>query len=142
MIRTWVTLSILSLLFSLDQSEAKASGPVEIGVSRIDITPDHPVRLTGYGNRTNVFDSVEQKLWAKALVLAQKGKPTMVWITLDLIGFPGFFADALYYETNSKNWLKGSRAISSILLRIPTTGPRTGVLVNIFGKTLPPEQLA
>ena len=114
MIKKWIALSIFSLLFSLDQSVAKANGPVEIGVSQIDITPAYPMRLTGYGNRTDVFDSVEQKLWGKALVLAQKGKPTMVWITLDLIGFPGFFADAFVRTARSKDWIKGSSTIGSI----------------------------
>ncbi len=42
MIKKWIALSILSLLFSFDQSVAKANGPVEIGVSRIDITPASP----------------------------------------------------------------------------------------------------
>src|SRR5687768_1424587 len=104
--KNWIVLSFLAIFFSFDQGVARASAPIEIGVSRVDITPERPVRLTGYGNRTNVFDSVEQKLWAKALVLAQKGKPTMVWITLDLIGFPGFFADALYARLVQKLGLK------------------------------------
>lgn len=141
MTKKWIALSILSLLFLFDQGVAKANGPVEIGVSRIDITPDHPVRLTGYGNRTNVFDSVEQKLWAKALVLGQKGKPTMVWITLDLIGFPGFFADALYSRLVQKIRLN-DRAQLVVSATHTHNGPETGVLVNIFGETLPPNQLA
>ena len=33
-----------------------------IGISKTDITPTYPVRLTGYGNRTKVFDSVVQKI--------------------------------------------------------------------------------
>ena len=141
MINKWIALSILSLLFSFDQSVAKANGPVEIGVSRIDITPAYPVRLTGYGNRTNVFDSVEQKLWGKALVLGQKGKPTMVWITLDLIGFPGFFADALYARLVQKIGLK-DRAQLVVSATHTHNGPETGVLVNIFGVTPAPNQLA
>jgi Neutral/alkaline non-lysosomal ceramidase, N-terminal len=141
MINKWLALSILFLLFSFDQGITKARGPVEIGVSRVDITPDHPVRLTGYGNRTTVFDSVEQKLWAKALVLAQKGKPTMVWITLDLVGFPGFFADTLYTRLVQKVGLK-DRAQLVVSATHTHNGPETGVLVNIFGKTLPAEQLA
>ncbi len=99
-------MSGLSLLFLFDQGVASVGGPIEIGVSRIDITPDHAVRLTGYGARKDVFDSVEQKLWAKALVLGQKGKPTMVWITLDLIGFQRLFADALYARLVQKIGLK------------------------------------
>ena len=141
MIKKWIVLSILSLLFSFDESIAKANVPIEIGVSRIDITPEYPVRLTGYGNRTNVFDSVEQKLWGKALVLAQKGKPTMVWVTLDLIGFPGFFADALYARLVQKIGLK-DRAQLVVSATHTHNGPETGVLVNIFGVTLAPNQLA
>jgi len=141
MIKKWIALSVLFLLFSLDQSVAKVNRPVEIGVSRVDITPAYPVRLTGYGNRTNVFDSVEQKLWGKALVLAQKGKPTMVWITLDLIGFPGFFADALYARLVQKIGLK-DRAQLVVSATHTHNGPETGVLVNIFGVTPAPNQLA
>jgi len=140
MIKRWIALSVLFLFFSLDQSVGKANGPVEIGVSRIDITPAYPVRLTGYGNRTNVFDSVEQKLWGKALVLAQKGKPTMVWVTLDLIGFPGFFADSLYARLVKKIGLK-DRAQLVVSATHTHNGPETGVLVNIFGVTLAPNQL-
>ena len=141
MIRKWIVVSIVSLLFSFDQRVARASGPIEIGISRIDITPDHAVRLTGYGARRNVFDSVEQKLWAKALVLGQKGKPTMVWITLDLIGFQGFFADALFTRLTQKIGLK-NRAQLVLSASHTHNGPETGVLVNISGETVPPNQLA
>lgn len=136
-----ITLSTLFLLLSFDIGIAKESAPIEVGVSRIDITPDHPVRLTGYGDRKNVFDSVEQKLWAKALVLAQKGKPTMVWITLDLIGFHGSFADALFSRLVQKIGLK-DRSQLVVSATHTHNGPETGVLVNIFGVTQPPNQLA
>ena len=141
MIRNWIVLFILSLLLSFEHEVAKADRPIEIGVSRIDITPDHPVRLTGYGARKNVYDSVEQKLWAKALVLGQKGKPTMVWITLDLIGFQGIFADALYTRLVQEIGLK-DRAQLVLSASHTHNGPETGVLVNISGETVPPNQLA
>lgn len=133
-------LVIASLLFSFDQRSATAAS-IEIGVSRVDITPDHPVRLTGYGARKSVFDSVEQKLWAKALVLAQKGKPTMVWITTDLVGFHGAFANALYSRLTQKIGLK-DRAQMVMSASHTHNGPETGVLVNISGESVPPDQLA
>jgi len=141
MIRNWIVLFILTLLFSFEQIVAKTDRPIEIGISRTDITPDHPVRLTGYGARKNVFDSVEQKLWAKALVLRQKGKPTMVWITLDLIGFQSRFADALYVRLVQKIGLK-DRAQLVLSASHTHNGPETGVLVNISGESVPPNQLA
>jgi hypothetical protein len=139
----WIALiiTVFSFLFSFHISVAKTAPSVEIGVSRIDITPAYPVRLTGYGNRTHTFDSVEQKLWAKALVLGQKGKPTMVWITLDLVGFPGFFADALYERLVQKIGLK-DRAQLVVSATHTHNGPETGVLVNIFGTTPSPNELA
>jgi len=132
---------MIALLFSFHQRAAKTPGPMEIGVSRIDITPAYPVRLTGYGDRRKVFDSVEQKLWAKAIVLDQKGKQPMVWITLDLVGFPGFFADDLFGRLAKKIGLN-DRAQLVVSATHTHNGPETGVLLNIFGETLPPDQLA
>ena len=136
-----IAFTILSLLFSFYEDADAGSRPIDIGVSRIDITPTYPVRMTGYGNRTNVFDSIEQKLWAKALVLHQKGKPAMVWVTLDVVGFPGYFADALYARLVQKIGLK-ERAQLVVSATHTHNGPETGVLVNIFGATPSPNHLA
>ncbi|MBK5277851.1 MAG: neutral/alkaline non-lysosomal ceramidase N-terminal domain-containing protein [Bacteroidia bacterium] len=133
--------SMVAILMSFNSLSPKDDGQIEIGVSRIDITPDHPVRLTGYGNRKKVYDSVEQKLWAKALVFYQKGKQSMVWVTLDLVGFPGFFADELFSRLSNKIGLK-DRAQLVVSATHTHNGPETGVLINIFGETLPPSQLA
>lgn len=135
-----IAVPILLLLFSFQSRLHKDREALEIGVSRTDITPDHPVRLTGYGDRKNVFDSIEQKLWAKALVLDQKGKQPMIWVTLDLVGFPGFFADDLFERLSKKMSLK-DRAQLVISATHTHNGPETGVLLNIFGETLPPDQL-
>ena len=137
----FLAIPILVSLFSFRQQTQKDVASIEIGTGRIDITPEYPVRLTGYGNRTKVFDSVVQKLWAKALVLDQKGKQSMVWVTVDLVGFPGSLTDDLFSRLVQKIGLKdrGQLVVSATHTH---NGPETGVLINIFGKTLPPEQLA
>ncbi len=136
----FIAMPVLAVVFSFNSSQQQIAS-VEIGTGRIDITPEYPVRLTGYGNRTNVFDSVEQKLWGKVLVLDQKGKQPMVWVTLDLVGFPGFFADELFARLSSKIGLK-DRAQLVVSATHTHNGPETGVLLNIFGSTLPPNQFA
>ncbi len=128
-------------LLSFQERDKNDPASIEMGTGRIDITPDYPVRLTGYGNRTKVYDSVEQKLWGKVLVLDQKGKQPMVWVTLDLVGFPGFFADELFARLAPKMGLK-DRAQLVVSATHTHNGPETGVLLNIFGSTLPPNQLA
>lgn len=127
-------------LFGFHRAE-KNEGAIEIGIARVDITPEYPVRLTGYGNRTTVFDSITQPLWGKVLVLSQKGKQPVVWITLDLVGFPGYFADDLFNRISKKLGLK-ERSQLVVSATHTHNGPETGVLLNIFGTTLPPEQLA
>jgi putative membrane-bound dehydrogenase-like protein len=42
---------------------------VPIGAAVVDITPDYPVRLTGYGNRMKESDGVAAKIHARALVI-------------------------------------------------------------------------
>ena len=57
------------------------------GVARVVITPEHPVVLLGYGNRTGPFESVAQDIWAKALVIEDRSGRRGVIVTADLVGF-------------------------------------------------------
>lgn len=60
----------------------------DIGVATVDITPKHPVRLTGYGNRKTEFESVEQRLFAKALAIQPRNDAQYpkILITVDSLG--------------------------------------------------------
>ena len=51
------------------------------GASRVDITPDGPIWLSGYENRNKPSEGVEQRLFAKALVISIKssGWVASVW---------------------------------------------------------------
>ena len=40
------------------------------GVAEIDITPDYPIRMTGYGGRKTESEGTEQRLKARALAIA------------------------------------------------------------------------
>src|SRR5437773_11634201 len=43
--------------------------PIAVGVAQIDVSPDYPIRLTGYAVRKTESQGVEQRLWAKALAI-------------------------------------------------------------------------
>lgn len=49
----------------------KVQPPVPIGAAAIDITPGYPVRLSGYGNRTEETAVVASKIHARALVIGR-----------------------------------------------------------------------
>ena len=85
----------------------------EAGVERIDITPQHPIWLSGYGNRTHTSTGIRTRLWAKALVIRDERNQGVIIITTDLIGLPRAITDV----------------VSARLSRDHSV-PRTGILFN------------
>ncbi len=59
-----------------------------VGVARVDITPDYPVRLAGYAVRKTECDSVAQHIWAKALAIGTDRQHPTILITVDNCGVP------------------------------------------------------
>ena len=60
---------------------------VKIGVAKIDVTPDKPVVLAGYGGRTRPYEQIDTRLWARALVI--EGKQPVAFVVLDSCGITG-----------------------------------------------------
>ncbi|MEN3939898.1 neutral/alkaline non-lysosomal ceramidase N-terminal domain-containing protein [Prosthecobacter sp. SYSU 5D2] len=58
------------------------------GAASVDITPDYPVRLSGYGSRTTPHEGVEMRIRAKALALTWENTPPAVILTVDNCGVP------------------------------------------------------
>jgi len=50
---------------------ATAAKPVlySVGAAKVDVTPDYPVRLSGYGGRQRESEGVDQRLFARALAI-------------------------------------------------------------------------
>ena len=52
---------------------ASAQNSYLVGVASVDITPDYPIRLNGFGNRRAESEGVSQPIFAKALARLCKG---------------------------------------------------------------------
>jgi neutral ceramidase len=65
---------------------------LKAGVSRINITPSEPVRMSGYAARTEPFKGVHDDLFASAVVFENSTTKACV-ITADVIGFSNEFVD-------------------------------------------------
>ncbi|MFM8336163.1 MAG: hypothetical protein ACKODK_11420, partial [Opitutaceae bacterium] len=61
LLKTWV----VGLAFA----SSLAASPVPVGAARIDITPELPIRLSGYTNRPAEADRVGARLHARALAI-------------------------------------------------------------------------
>lgn len=84
-------------------SLAQASEPLfAVGVARVDITPDYPVRLGGFPARKGVSDGTAQRVWAKALAIGRDADRTIVIVTLDHGGIPGSVTDRVAARLKAK----------------------------------------
>src|SRR5262249_10201496 len=83
--RTWIRHlpAIVALSFAIPAVADGGAGPAgdlrSVGVAKIDITPDYPVRLSGFASRRNESEGVRQKIWAKALAIStDENKPALL----------------------------------------------------------------
>ena len=114
------------------------AGGLDIGVARVDITPDTPIRLTGYGNRSVPAALIAQRLWAKAVAFGADGSRPSVLITTDLVAVPRHLTEDVARRLASAGVIRPHLAISATHTH---TGPSlTGVLPHIFSTPLTPDQ--
>jgi len=64
-------------------------------VARVDITPEGPIWLSGYGARTHPSTGVVSRLSAKALAIEDTRRRRVVIVTTDLIGLPRAITDPI-----------------------------------------------
>jgi neutral ceramidase len=65
------------------------------GAARVEITPEDPIWMAGYGVRDGPARGTLQPLSAKALALEDGAGRRLVLVTADLIGFPAGFTDGV-----------------------------------------------
>jgi Neutral/alkaline non-lysosomal ceramidase, N-terminal len=111
-----------------------------IGVARVDITPDYPIRLCGYAARKTPSEGVEQKLFAKALAIGADDELVII-VTVDNTAVGANVSDEVARRMEQKFKLPRERFVlcSSHSHCTPCLN---GSLVNMFGYRLPDDQLA
>jgi neutral ceramidase len=120
-------------------ADASPEDVFPIGVSQIDITPDEPIRLAGYGSRTAPSEGIGQRLWAKAIAFGNDQRPAVL-ITADLVGVPRDVTEDVARRLQKRGL---ERAQLAVAVTHTHTGPSlTGVLPYIFGTPIAAEQEA
>jgi hypothetical protein len=85
----------IALFLLCSSAAAAAPEPWKAGVAKVDITPDEPIWLAGYGARTRPSEGVLQKIYVKALALSDPSGAVSVLVSSDLLGFSRPMADAI-----------------------------------------------
>src|SRR5688572_8647923 len=82
---------VVALLAALLLSPAPTLADMPVGVAAVDITPDYPIRLSGFGFRRTESEGVNQRIWAKAIAFGGEASPgPAVIVTVDSTGVPEF----------------------------------------------------
>ncbi|HYL75402.1 MAG TPA: neutral/alkaline non-lysosomal ceramidase N-terminal domain-containing protein [Bryobacteraceae bacterium] len=81
------------------------------GVARLDITPQTPIWLSGYADRTHPSTGVLHSLWTKALAIEDNKGGRVVIVTTDLIGLPRTITDLVAARVNKEYGLDRSRLL-------------------------------
>src|SRR5437773_11441151 len=97
--------ALLGLSFRVQTAPA-AEPEWKVGLAQVKITPEHPVRLSGYGGRTKPFEKVATDLYVKALALEDRDGKRGVILTSDLLGFPADVAEPICARIAKKTGLK------------------------------------
>ena len=131
-------LACLLLLWPLAGFAAETLIPA--GATTIDITPDYPVRLSGYGNCRAPSSGVSQHIFAKALALGSDEEGPAILVTVDNVGVPASMRAEVLRRLQANT--KATDARFAICSSHTHCAPMLiGVLPNLFGMDIPAEHL-
>lgn len=107
-------LCLVGLWSAVSPAPASEPATVLVGVAKVDITPEYPVRLSGYGSRRTESEGVAQRLWAKALAIGdqQHGGPAVL-LTVENCGVPGSMADEVCRRLQAQGLRREQLVVSS-----------------------------
>jgi len=138
---TFVALLALALACELPGGVSAADTPLSFGFAKAEITPHEPLRLSGYGNRTEPYTGIDEPLWIRAMVARDAAGPARALVTVDTIGLPGQLVDQIARRLRRRHGI--DRPDFVICFSHTHTAPHiSGGLTNIFAKPLTDEQRA
>ena len=110
----------------------------QVGLAEIDITPDYPIRLSGFGFRRTESTGVTRPLHAKALAVAEPGRPPVLLLLVENCTIPARLVDTLVERLAESLPMARERVVVSCTHT--HTGPMlAGSLVTLFGEPIPAE---
>jgi len=138
-------LAIVALLATCCVRPARgASEPTdyEVGLARIDITPETPIRLSGFASRLTESTGVRAPIYARAMAMrsAEGGEP-VVLITVDSLCIPAYLREEVAARLRSKKHIANDRL--AICSTHSHTAPMvSNALLTLFGRPIPPDETA
>ncbi|MBX3451970.1 MAG: c-type cytochrome [Planctomycetaceae bacterium] len=136
--RLWSLLAAFAVSASLPVIAEDAVAPESrlVGIAKRDITPDHPIRLSGFGFRREESEGVLIPIYARAIAIGSDFESPAILLTIDSTGVSRNLVNQLAARLKP-------RGISPERLAVTTTHTHTApmiddVLPTLFGEPIPP----
>lgn len=110
----------------------------DVGVARIDITPDYPIRLHGFGGRREESEGITQRIWAKALAIGSDDQQPLILFTVDNLGTRLPLLHEVAARLTAKAGIERER-IALTFSHSHTTPKTNGSADTIFSTPIPPD---
>ncbi|HIE97289.1 MAG: neutral/alkaline non-lysosomal ceramidase N-terminal domain-containing protein [Fuerstiella sp.] len=136
LLSTCFLLSLPALLSST--GAAQSADQYNVGVAVVDITPDYPVRLNGFGNRREESEGVSQQIYARALAVSQGDQPPLVLVTLDSLGVRTAMVDEVRRRLKESDGLPPQN-LALTFSHSHCTPKVNGACDNIFSMAIPTD---
>ncbi len=107
-----------------------------VGVAKVDITPDYPIRLNGFGFRRTESEGVTQRIWAKALAIRWQDDSPVVLLVIDSLGVRSTMVDEVARRLDAKYHIPRVN-VALTYSHSHTTPKVSGVCENIFSEPIP-----
>jgi putative membrane-bound dehydrogenase-like protein len=111
-----------------------------VGVASVDITPDYPIRLSGYVARQKESEGVQLPIKAKAIAL-NDGVKTALVLSVDNCAIPRHLWETIVQRLRTEHGL-GADQIVIFSSHTHSAPALSGAIPNMFAKDLPPEEQA
>jgi hypothetical protein len=110
-----VSVLIALIVIPLNGSTAvRAAELVPVGVAKVDITPETPVRMYGYASRTTESEGIASRLKASALVIGgDQGEGPAILLAVDCGAVPADLREEVLRRVQAKVPLKPERFMLS-----------------------------
>ena len=117
---------------------AQEDATYQVGFARVDITPEYPIRLNGFGFRREESEGVSQSLFARAMAISQADTPPLVVIAIDNLGVRSAQVNEVARRLKRSHQLPRENVV--VTFTHTHCGPKVaGACDNIFSEAIPKE---
>jgi hypothetical protein len=134
--------ALIALALGTARSSVRADeATYSVGLAKIDITPNYPIRLNGFGFRRTESEGVTQPIWAKALAIGTDEQKPLILITIDSLGIRLPMIEEVAKRLKSKAGIERDRFVV-MFTHCHTTPKLKGASDTVFSAPIPPEHQA